>query len=87
MIAAFLRVLSLIALWRWIQTGRTFWLATLCVGLLIGFVDKLNFLWVIIALIGAAALMCWRASYERLRAGAPLQPVIAGVTGALLLAW
>ena len=32
MIAAFLRVLSLIALWRWIQTGRTFWLATLCVG-------------------------------------------------------
>jgi len=85
MIAAFLRVLSLIALWRWIQTGRTFWLATACGGLLIGFFDKLNFLWVIIALVGAAVLVAPRTLYERLRAGAPWQPAIAGVTGAVLL--
>ena len=85
MIAAFLRVLSLIALWRWIQTGRIFWLATACIGLLIGFFDKLNFLWVIIALVGAAVLVSPRALYERLRAGAPWQPAIAGVTGVLLL--
>ena len=85
MIAAFLRVLSLIALWRWIQTGRTFWLATLCIGLLIGFFDKLNFLWVIVALVGAGVIVSARAVYERLRAGAPWQPAIACVTGALLL--
>ena len=85
MIAAFLRVLSLIALWRWIQTGRTFWLATACGGLLIGFFDKLNFLWVIIALVGAAVLVAPRTLYDRLRAGAPWQPAIAGVTGVVLL--
>lgn len=84
-IAAFLRVLSLIALWRWIQTGRTFWLAAACVSLLIGFFDKLNFLWAIIALVGAAVLVSPRAVYGRLRTGAPWQPAIVGATGVLLL--
>ena len=85
MIAAFLRVLSLIALWRWIQTGRTFWLATACIGLLIGFFDKLNFLWVIIALVGAGVLVSPRTLYGRLRDGAPWQPAIAAATGVVLL--
>ena len=84
-IAALLRVLSLIGLWRWIQTGRMFWLATGCIAMLIGFFDKLNFLWVIIALVGAAALVAPRALLVHLRRGAPWQPAIAGVTGVVLL--
>ena len=42
-LAAFLRVLSLVALWRWLQTGATRWLVVLSVALLVGFWDKLNF--------------------------------------------
>jgi Dolichyl-phosphate-mannose-protein mannosyltransferase len=84
-IAAFVRVLALIALWRWLQTGRMSWLVTTCIALLVGFVDKLNFLWVIIALVGAGALVAPHTLYARLRMAAPWQPVVAGVTGALLL--
>ncbi len=71
-IAAFVRVLALIALWRWLQTGRMFWLVTTCIALLIGFVDKLNFLWVIVALVGAGALVAPHTMYARLRMAAPL---------------
>ena len=36
---------------------QAFWLATLCVASAARFFDKLNFLWVIVALVGAAALV------------------------------
>jgi Dolichyl-phosphate-mannose-protein mannosyltransferase len=85
MIAALMRVVALAALWRWLQTGRMFWLAALCIALLVGFFDKLNFLWVIAALGGATALVAPRLVLERLGSGRPWQPVVAGVTGALLL--
>ena len=85
MIAALMRVTALVALWRWLQTGRIFWLALTCATMVVGFLDKLNFIWVIGALLGAAVLVAGRSIYGRLRAGAPWQPAIAGVTGALLL--
>jgi len=68
-IAAFMRVLSLIALWRWLQTGTTRWLLILCAAFLTGFVDKLNFIWVIAAWTAAGAIVCgrlalrWRSAY------------------------
>jgi hypothetical protein len=86
MLAALMRVLSLAALWRWLQTGSTRWLAVLCAALLVGFWDKLNFIWVIAAWAGAAALVAWRVIPGRLRSGAPWQPAIVAVTGTLL-AW
>jgi hypothetical protein len=52
---------------------------------LLGFFDKLNFMWVIIALIGAAVLVSPRKLYERLRDGSPWQPAIAGVTGIVVV--
>ena len=59
---------------------------TLCAALLVGFFDKLNFLWVIVALVGAGGDRSpARLVVERLRDGRPWQPAIAGVTGALLL--
>lgn len=85
MIAAFLRVLSLVALWRWLQTGRTHWLAILCAAFLIGFVDKINFVWVIAAWTAAAALVGGRLALQRMRDGKPVQPAIAAVTATLLL--
>ena len=85
MIATLMRVIALAALWRWLQTGRMLWLATLCAALLVGFFDKLNFVWVIAALAGATALVAPRLVVERLRDGRPWQPAIAGVTGVLLL--
>ena len=85
MIATLMRVTALAALWRWLQTGRMLWLATLCAALLVGFFDKLNFVWVIAALAGATALVAPRLVVERLRDGRPWQPAIAGVTGVLLL--
>lgn len=86
MIALLLRVLSLAALWRWLQTGRKRWLILLCISFLVGFVDKLNFVWVIGAWLAAAAVVTGRLALERLRAGRPWQPAIAGVT-AVLLVW
>ncbi len=85
MLAAFLRVLSLVSLWRWLQTGRKRWLAITCAAFLVGFLDKLNFIWVIAAWTGALAVVAWRPALERLRSGRPWQPLMAGVTGALLL--
>ena len=85
-IAAFLRVLALIALWRWLTTGAKRWLVILCAAFLVGFIDKLNFLWVIAAFTAAATLVCGRLALLRLRAGRPWQPLIAGITLALL-AW
>ena len=72
MIAALLRVLSLVALWRWLQTGRKRWLIILCASFLVGFIDKLNFVWVIGAWIAAAALVSGRHALERLRTGRPV---------------
>ncbi len=86
MIAAFLRVLSLVALWRWLQTGRAHWLVVVCAAFLIGFVDKINFIWVIAAWTAAALLVGSRLVVSRLRDGAPWQPAIAAVTALLLLA-
>ncbi len=86
MIATLMRVLALVALWNWVHSGRTHWLLLLCFAFLVGFVDKLNFLWVIVAFVGAGALVSGRMVFQRLRAGAPWQPVIAAAT-ALLLAW
>ncbi len=85
MIAALMRVTALAALWRWLQTGRIHWLALTCAAMVVGFLDKQSFGGVIAALVGAAALVAGRLFYERLRDGAPWQPVIAGVTGALLI--
>lgn len=85
MIAALMRVLSLAALWRWVQTGRMYWLLLLCGAFLTGFADKLNFVWVIGAWTAAAALFAGRPVLDRLRAGKPWQPLIAGATAALLL--
>lgn len=85
MIALFLRVTALVALLRWLQTGRTHWLALVCVCFLLGFIDKINFVWVIGAWIAAAATVMGREALHRLRRGAPWQPVLAGVTLALLL--
>ncbi len=85
-IAAFMRVLALVALWRWLQTGAARWLVALCLALLVGFVDKLNFVWVIGSVLAAGALVAWRLALLRLRAGRPWQPAIAGVT-CVLLAW
>lgn len=84
-IAAFLRVLALIALWRWLTTGAKRWLLILCAAFLVGFIDKLNFLWVIAAFTGAGALVGGRLAVLRLRAGRPWQPLIAGITVALLV--
>ena len=84
-IAAFLRVLALIALWRWLTTGAKRWLAILCASFLVGFLDKLNFLWVIGAFTAAGALVGGRLALLRLRAGRPWQPLIAGITVALLV--
>ncbi len=85
MIAALMRVVSIAAMWRWLQTGRAHWLAALCAALLVGFVDKLNFVWVIAALAGATALVAGRLALQHLRTGGPRQTVLAGVTAALLL--
>ena len=84
-IAAFMRVLSLIALWRWLQTGTTRWLLILCSAFLTGFVDKLNFIWVIAAWTAAGAIVCGRLALLRLRDGRPWQPLIAAITLALLV--
>lgn len=84
-IAAFMRVVSLIALWRWLQTGAKRWLIVLCAAFLLGFIDKLNFLWVIAAWSAAGALIGGRLAILRLRDGRPWQPIIAGVSAALLL--
>ncbi|MFO1396893.1 MAG: glycosyltransferase family 39 protein [Burkholderiales bacterium] len=86
MLAAFLRVLSLVALWRWLQTGRTRWLAIACTALVVGFFDKLNFAWVIGAWLGALAVVAGREAWRRLRDGRPWQPLIAGLTLAILAA-
>ncbi len=85
MIATLMRVLALAALWRWLQTGATHWLATLCVALLVGFFDKLNFAWVIVALAGAAVLVAPRTVLARLRGGRPWQPLLLVATGTVLL--
>ena len=84
-IAAFLRVLSLVALWRWLQTGRKRWLVVLCAAFLVGFVDKLNFVWVIGAWLAATGVVAGRLAVLRLRDGRPWQPLVAGLTAALLL--
>ncbi|MFO1304399.1 MAG: glycosyltransferase family 39 protein [Burkholderiales bacterium] len=84
-IAAFLRVVSLIALWRWLQTGAKRWLLIMCTAFLFGFLDKLNFLWVIAAWTAAGALIGGRLALLRLRDGRPWQPIIGGVTLALLV--
>ena len=84
-IAALMRVLSLIALWRWLQTGTKRWLLVLCATFLVGFIDKLNFLWVIAAWTAAGAIVCGRLALLRLRTGRPWQPLIAGITFALLV--
>lgn len=86
MIATLMRVLALVALWYWLHSGRTRWLLLLCAAFLVGFVDKLNFLWVVAAFSGAALLISGRLVFERLRVGAPWQPLIAGIT-TLLLGW
>ena len=84
-IAAFMRVVSLIALWRWLQTGAKRWLLMMCAAFLFGFLDKLNFLWVIAAWTAAGALIGGRLAILRLRDGRPWQPIIGGVTAALLV--
>jgi len=86
MIALLMRVLSLAALLRWLQTGRLFWLAVVCATFLIGFIDKLNFIWVIVAWLAAVATVMGGTAWGRLRSGAPWQPLLAGLTLALL-AW
>jgi hypothetical protein len=85
MIAALLRVLSLVALWRWLQTGRKRWLIILCASFLVGFIDKLNFIWVIGAWIAATAVVTGRLALDRLRTGKPWQPLIVGISAALLV--
>jgi hypothetical protein len=80
-IAAFMRVLALIALWRWLTTGTKRWLLILCAAFLLGFIDKLNFMWVIGAWIAAASIVCGRLALLRLRAGRPWQPLIRGHHG------
>jgi len=80
MLAAFLRVLSLVALWRWLQTGRKRWLGIACAAFVVGFFDKLNFAWVIGAWLGALAVVAGRQAWGRLRDGRPWQPLIAGAT-------
>ncbi|MEP7327696.1 MAG: glycosyltransferase family 39 protein [Betaproteobacteria bacterium] len=85
MIATFLRVVSLVTLWRWLQTGRTHWLLITCAAFLIGFIDKLNFVWVIAAWVGAAALVTGHLAKSRLQSGRPWQPAIVALTAALLL--
>jgi hypothetical protein len=85
MIAAFLRVLSLVAMWRWLQTGRTRWLVITCAAFLVGFVDKLNFSWVIGAWIAALAIVAGRVAFARIRDGRPWQPLVVGITGLLLV--
>ena len=84
MLAALLRVLALVGLWRWLQTGRMHWLLLACGALVTGFFDKLNFLWVIGAWIGALAAVGGRQALGRLRDGRPWQPLVAGVTAAIL---
>ena len=85
MIATLMRVLSLAALWRWLQTGSMRWLLLLCGAFLAGFADKLNFIWVIGAWTAAAALVAGGPALDRLRSGKPWQPLIVGATAALLL--
>jgi hypothetical protein len=85
-IAMLTRVIALAALWRWLRTGRTAPLALACAAMLVGFFDKLSFVWVIGALAGAAVLVDGRRVRARLRDGAPAQRRIAAVTAALL-AW
>jgi 4-amino-4-deoxy-L-arabinose transferase-like glycosyltransferase len=85
MIATLMRVTALAAVWRWLQTGRFHWLATACAAMLVGFADKLSFLWVIGALFGATVLVAGRTAVARLRDGAPWQPLLAAATAALLV--
>jgi len=84
-IAAFLRAVALVALWRWLQTGAKRWLLIACAAFLVGFIDKLNFVWVIAAWLGAAALVAPHLALNHFRTGRPWQPLIAGTTLALLL--
>lgn len=86
MIALLMRVVSLVALVRWLQTGRMWWLAVTCGAFLIGFLDKLNFAWVIVAWLAAATVTMGGVAWGHLRTGRPWQPVVAGLTLALL-AW
>ncbi len=85
MIALFMRVASLMALMRWLQTGRMHWLLLLCLTFIAGFLDKINFIWVIAAWLAATALVMGPIAWSRLRGGAPWQPLVAGVTIALLV--
>jgi hypothetical protein len=84
MLAAFLRVLSLAALWRWLQTGRMHWLVVACGAVVVGFFDKLNFLWVIAAWTGALAVVAPRQAWTRLRDGRPWQPLLAAGTALVI---
>ncbi len=86
MIALLMRVTSLLALMRWLQTGRLFWLLVVCGAFLVGLVDKVNFIWVIGAWLAAALTVMAPTMRNRLRDGAPWQPLVASVTVALL-AW
>lgn len=86
MIALLMRVISLVALVRWLQTGSLWWLGVTCGAFLVGFLDKLNFIWVIVAWVAAAATVMGGIAWSHLRGGKPWQPLVAGVTFALL-AW
>ncbi len=86
MIALLLRVVSLAALVRWLQTGRLASLVVVGACFLLGLVDKVNFIWVIGAWLAATATVLAPTAWGRLRAGAPWQPLVAGVT-LLLLLW
>jgi len=86
MIALLLRVTSLVAVVRWLQTGRAHWLALVCASFLVGVVDKVSFVWVIGAWVAAVATVMGPMAWGRLRAGAPWQPLLAAITLALF-AW
>ncbi len=85
MIALLLRVTSLVALVRWLQTGRMHWIMLACACFVVGIVDKVSFVWVIGAWVAAVATLMGPVAWGRLRAGAPWQPLVAAMTLAILV--
>lgn len=84
-VATLCKLVALAALWTWLETGTMAAFCAVIAACAIGFIDKLNFLWVIVAYAIATAVVFPRKWWSMLRAGGPPQMWSAAVSAALLL--
>ena len=80
------KLLGLYALWRWLEQGRTRDLALAMALCLVGLVDKLSFVWIIIAYAAALAIALPDWLFARLKSLRPGAWAVLGVA-ALLMLW